>query len=244
MIRDILTDIVAHTSTLGFPFAKIVGDKESTVIESMAENHSVVVKAKTHHPVTEFKGTFGLPSLNILNLLLKNPEYKENPNIEIIFEKRNNKDIPVSIFFENEEGDFNNDYKLITPEVISAKLEEYEFDEPEWHIEFTPSIASVQRLKIQAQIHSDEEFFTSKVEKKDLIVSFGGVSSNHVGTFVFQTGIEGKMRNTFNWPLVNVINILNLDGEKMMKISDHGLMMITVDSGLTVYDYILPAVTK
>jgi len=244
MIRDILTDIVAHTSTLGFPFAKIVSDKESTIIESITEDHSVVVRAKTHNPVQEFQGTFGLPNLNTLNLLLKNPEYKENPSIELVVEKRNNKDIPVSVFFENEEGDFNNDYKLIAPEVINAKLEEYEFAEPDWHIEFTPSMASVQRLKLQAQIHSDEEYFKSKVEKKDLIVSFGGITSTHVGNFVFQSGIEGKMRNTFNWPLASVINILNLDGDKMMKISDHGLMMITVDSGLTVYDYIIPAVTK
>lgn len=244
MIRDILTDIVAHTSTLGFPFAKIVSDKKTTVIESMSEDRSVIVRAQTHNPVHEFQGTFGLPSLNILNLLLKNPEYKENPNIEIIIEQRNNKDIPVSIFFENEDRDFNNDYKLISPEVISAKLEEYEFAEPDWHIEFTPSIASVQRLKLQAQVHTEEEFFKSKVEKKNLIVSFGGITSTHVGNFVFQSDIEGKLKNVFNWPLQSVINILNLDGDKTMKISDHGLMMITVDSGLTVYDYIIPAVTK
>jgi hypothetical protein len=244
MIRDILTDIVTHTSILGFPFAKVVSDKKTTVVESMDENRSVIVRAQTHNPVHEFKGTFGLPNLNILNLLLKNPEYKENPNIEIIIEKRNNKDIPVSIFFENVDRDFNNTYTLISQEVISAKLAEYEFAEPNWDIEFNPSIISIQRLKLQSQIHTEEEFFKSKVEKKNLIVSFGGIASTHIGSFVFQSNIEGKLTNIFNWPLQAVINILNLDGDKTMKISDSGLMMITVDSGLTVYDYIIPAVTK
>lgn len=244
MIRDILTDIVTHTSNLGFPFAKITSDKDKTLIESMSEDHSVTLKAQTHHPVSEFQGVFGLPNLNILNLLLKNPEYKENPNIEIIISNRNGKDKPTSIFFENEDKDFNNDYQLISAEVVSAKMDDYEFEEPKWHIEFTPSIASVQRLKLQAQVHNDEQMFKSKLEKSNLIVSFGGVSSTHIGSFVFQSGIEGKMKNTFNWPLQHVINILSLDGDVVMKISDEGLMMITVDSGLAVYDYIMPAMTK
>ncbi|NBP57855.1 hypothetical protein EBU71_15215, partial [bacterium] len=162
----------------------------------------------------------------------------------IIAEDRNGKKLPISVFFENEDKDFNNSYKLISTEVINTKLEDFEFEEPKWHIEFTPSVNSLQRLKLQAQIHSEEEMFKSKVENKNLIVSFGGVSSTHVGSFVFQHNIEGKLKNIFNWPLQSVINILNLDGDKMMKISDEGLMMITVDSGLINYEYIIPAITK
>jgi len=37
---------------------------------------------------------------------------------------------------------------------------------------------------------------------------------------------------------------LNLDGDLTMSISDQGAMMITVDSGMTKYDYILPAQSK
>jgi hypothetical protein len=244
MIRDILTDIVTHTTSLGFPFAKIISNKEGTIIESMSEDHTLVLRAHTHNPVPEFKGTFGLTSLNILNLLLKNPEYKENPNIEVLLADRNGQFIPNSIFFENEIKDFNNDYKLMSVEVINVKLEAYDFEEPKWNVEFTPSMNSVQRLKLQAQIHSDEDMFKSKIENNNLIFSFGGISSTHVGSFVFQSAIEGKLRNVFNWPINNIINILSLDGDKMMKISDEGLMMITVDSGLTVYDYIIPAMTK
>ena len=38
--------------------------------------------------------------------------------------------------------------------------------------------------------------------------------------------------------------ILNLDGDATMSISDQGAMMISVDSGMTKYDYILPAQSK
>ena len=40
------------------------------------------------------------------------------------------------------------------------------------------------------------------------------------------------------------MSILNLAGDKTIKIADAGAMMITVDSGLAEYDYILPAQSK
>jgi hypothetical protein len=41
-----------------------------------------------------------------------------------------------------------------------------------------------------------------------------------------------------------VQSILNLPGDIIMKISDEGAMVITVDSGMAKYDYILPAQAK
>jgi hypothetical protein len=41
-----------------------------------------------------------------------------------------------------------------------------------------------------------------------------------------------------------VISILDLSGDKTFRISDDGAAQITVDSGLAVYNYILPAQTK
>jgi hypothetical protein len=37
---------------------------------------------------------------------------------------------------------------------------------------------------------------------------------------------------------------MDLQGDKVIKISDDGAAMITVDSGLAVYNYILPAQSK
>ena len=40
------------------------------------------------------------------------------------------------------------------------------------------------------------------------------------------------------------IAIMNLTGDKTVRISDSGATKITVDSGIAVYDYILPAQSK
>jgi hypothetical protein len=61
---------------------------------------------------------------------------------------------------------------------------------------------------------------------------------------VFQHDVTGNLKRTWSWPVAQVISILGLVGDKIMKISDDGCMQITVDSGMAVYNYILPAQTK
>ena len=86
-MKDILQDIVAHTHSLGFlNLVKVTGDDQSTTIESMAEDRSVILSATTKTPVSEFKETFGMPNLDKLALHLKNPEYQKNA---CLYHKRN-----------------------------------------------------------------------------------------------------------------------------------------------------------
>lgn len=243
-MKDILQDIVAHTHSLGFlPLAKVTGDNKNTTIESMAEDRSVIMMAKTKNPISEFKGTFGMPNLDKLNMHLKNPEYKENATIEIITQERNGEDVPANLHFENESGDFVNDYRFMSPEVINERLKTVKFKGANWDIDFEPSVASINRLKLQAQAHTEEQTFQVKTENSNLVFSFGDAST-HAGSFVFEPKVKNKLKQNWAWPVSQVQSILNLDGDKTMKISDAGAMMITVDSGLAEYEYILPAQSK
>jgi hypothetical protein len=52
------------------------------------------------------------------------------------------------------------------------------------------------------------------------------------------------LTKSWAWPVNSVINILSLSGDKTFKISDEGAAMITVDSGIAEYSYIIPAQTK
>ncbi len=244
-MKDILTDIVAHTHSLGFlPLIKITGETDSTTIESMAEDRSVILTAKTKNPVSEFKNAiFGMPNLDKLNLHLKNPEYKEKAKIDVIVSSRNGADVPTSLHFENESGDFVNDYRFMNTEIINEKLKTVKFKGASWDVDFEPSVASVTRLKLQAAAHSEENNFQVKTEDGNLVFGFGDAST-HAGSFVFQSDVKGKLKQTWAWPVAQVQSILNLDGDKTMKIADAGAMMITVDSGLAEYNYILPAQSK
>ena len=242
-MKDILQDIVAHTHALGFLNLVKVSNDESTAIDSMAEDRSVILSAETKTPVAEFEGTFGMPNLDKLSLHLKNPEYQKDAKIDVVKADRNGEIIPTHIHFENTAGDFENDYRFMNKAIIEEKLKTVKFKGASWNVTFEPSVASIGRMKLQALAHTEEPTFNVKTKDGNLVFAFGDVST-HAGDFVFQAGIEGTLGHTWSWPVAQVQSILGLDGDKTMSISDQGAMQITVDSGMVKYDYILPAQSK
>ena len=242
-MKDILQDIVAHTHALGFLNLVKVTNDESTAIDSMAEDRSVILSANTSSPVNEFTGTFGMPNLDKLALHLKNPEYQKDAKIDVVKADRNGETIPTHIHFENSAGDFQNDYRFMNQAIIDEKLKTVKFKGATWNVEFQPSVASIARMKLMSAAHAEEPTFNVSTKDSNLVFAFGDAST-HAGEFVFQHGIEGTLTHTWSWPVAQVQAILNLDGDIKMSISDQGAMMISVDSGMAKYDYILPAQSK
>lgn len=243
-MKDILQDVVAHTHSLGFlTLVKVTGEDAATTIESMAEDRSVILTATTKAAVNEFKGTFGMPNLDKLALHLKNPEYQKQSKITVEQQERNGETIPTHLHFENEAGDFENDYRFMNKAIIDEKLKTVKFKGASWDVVVEPSMASIQRMKFQSMAHAEETVFTVRTEGTNLVFSFGD-ASQHAGSFVFQTDVTGSLKHAWAWPVAQVQAILNLDGKVTMSISDQGAMQLTVDSGLAEYNYILPAQTK
>jgi hypothetical protein len=136
---DILKDIVKHTHGLGFlDLVKITGTESETAIDSMAEDRSVILQGSFHKPQAEMAGTFGMPQLSKLDIHLKCPEYRDKANIKVIKGNRNGAETPVSIHFENEKGDFKNDYRFMNAEIINEKLKTVKFKGVKWDVEIEP----------------------------------------------------------------------------------------------------------
>jgi hypothetical protein len=243
-MKDYLLDIVQHTHNLGFiDLVKITGTDSETTIDGLAEDKSVIVQAKFKNPVPEFIGTFGMPNLNKLKTILNLEEYRENPNITVVKQDRNGVEVPAGVHFENAHGDFKNDYRFMLAEIINDKLKNVKFKGARWGVDIVPTVAGITRLRAQASANSEETTFIAKVENGNLVFYFGDPSS-HSGNFVFQPGVSGSLTKAWNWPVAAVIGILGLAGDKTFKISDDGAAMITVDSGIAEYNYILPAMQK
>ena len=241
-MRDCLKDLVEHTFDLGcIDLVKIVGTTTTTAISGLAEDLSVVVQAEYKNPVADFVGTFGMPNLAKLKTLLNLQEYKENAKLAITTHATSGE--PDGIKFENKAGDFKNNYRFMASSIVNDKLKTAKFKGVNWHIEFEPSAASIMRLKMQMSANAEEPNFQAKVENGDLKFFFGD-HSTHAGNFVFQHGVVGTLKRAWSWPAAQVSSILSLTGDKVMRISDDGAAQITVDSGLAVYNYILPAQSK
>ena len=241
-MRDYLLDLVEHTHDLGcIDMIKIVGDDKSTQITGLAEDLSVVLEGEFKDPVPEFMGTFGMPNLNKLKILLNLNEYKEDAKLSLT--KHQTTGNPDGINFENKTGDFKNNYRFMTAEVVSEKLKTPKFKGVTWHIEFEPTVAAIQRLRMQAQANAEEPNFKAQTDGSDLKFYFGD-HSTHSGAFVFQHDVGGQLKRAWSWPVTQVMSIMSLTGDKVMRISDDGAAKITVDSGIAVYNYILPAQSK
>jgi hypothetical protein len=242
-MKDILQDIVSHTQNLGFlTTVKVVGTDESTTVSSMADDRSVIMEATTSAPYADMLGTFGMPQLQKLKYLLDGSEYKEDAKITITNAERNGETIPVGIHFENKDGDFKNDYRFMTTEVINEKMKTIKFRGVSWDVEVEPSMASVQRFNFQAGANAEHPTFLAKTEEGNLKFIFGDAST-HGGEFIFAMGVEGKLDRGWTWPVAPILAILKVAdvNNTKMSLSNEGAIQITLDSGLANYKYIIPA---
>ena len=240
---DILKDIVKHTHGLGFlDLVKITGTSNETTIDSMAEDRSVILQGSFHKPQSEMDGTFGMPQLGKLDIHLKCPEYKEKAKITVLKGTRNGAEVPPGIHFENDKSDVKNDYRFMNAEIINEKLKTVKFKGVKWDVEIEPTVASVQRFNFQSIANTEHNSFVVRTENGNLIFTFGDQAS-HGGEFVFANGMTGTLNKGWSWPVAQVLQILKLsDSAKvMLHFSNEGAMMVSVDSGLGKYQYIIPA---
>lgn len=246
-MRDHLLDIVRNTFDLSFISAvKVTGDLKSTQLDALSDDKTVVLRAVLHNPVAELQGLFGMPNLDKLKAILNLEVYREDAVITVIKEDRSGtgNPEPTGLHFVNAVGDFQNDYRFMTSAVVTEQLKTAKPKKsPTWVIEFEPTVSGLQRLKMQSQVHSDQKLFTVKTQKDLLKISFGD-RSTHAGEFVFHAGITGSLQHSWSWNTKELTSILDLAGDKIMRISDEGAAEITVDSGLATYQYVLLAQTK
>lgn len=243
-MKDILQDLIAHTSALGvIDLIKVTGTDTETVVNAVAEDRTVIISGKLKSPHAEFIGTFGMPNLQKLKTILSFDDYDENATIVMTHVNRDGAQLPSAIHFETKNSDFVNDYRLMSQAIVEEKVKVVKFAGATWNVDFEPKVANIQRLKKQASANSEEDTFVTKTEGTNLKIFFGDVSS-HSGNFVFESDIKGQLQRGWAWPVKQFLSIMDLAGDKHVYISDQGAMRITVDSGIAQYEYLLPAQSK
>jgi len=243
-MKDNLQDLIQHTHGLGnVDLIKVSGTDTETQINAVAEDKTVIVSGTLNSPVADFIGVFGMPNLGKLKTILGFDDYDTDAKISVATSNRDGVDVPTTIHFETKDGSFVNDYRLMSKAIVEEKVKSVTFKGTTWNVEFQPSIAGIQRLKKQASANSEQEHFTMTTVNGDLKINFGDPST-HSGNFVFQPTVGGTLSKTWHWPVKVFQAILDLPGDKTIRIADAGATEITVDSGLATYRYLLPANAK
>jgi hypothetical protein len=208
----------------------------------MADDKSVIMEAETANPYPQMIGVFGMPQLNKLKYLLDGAEYKEDAKIEVTSADRNGETVPVGIHFENKNGDFKNDYRFMLTEVINEKMKTVKFRGVKWDVVIEPTVSAVQRFNFQAGANPEHPTFLARSENGNLKFIFGDAST-HGGEFIFATDVTGTLNKGWTWPVMPILSILKIAdvNNTTMSLSNEGAIQITLDSGLAVYKYIIPA---
>lgn len=243
-MKDNLKDLIEHTYGLGnIDLIKITGTDKETQINAIADDKSVIVSGTFKSPISDFVGTFGMPNLGKLKTIIGFEEYDSESKINVTTQSNGGVTSPSAIHFETKGGDFINDYRLMSKTIVEEKVKSVTFKGAAWGVEFEPTVAGILRLKKQAQANSEEQNFIIKTENGDLKIYFGDPST-HSGNFVFHTGVTGSLAKTWMWPVKQFQAIMDLVGDKTVRISDAGAAEVTVDSGTATYRYLLPAQAK
>jgi hypothetical protein len=247
-MRDILKDIVKHTHSLGIiQAAKVTTDSEATTLDAMDDDRTVVLRAKLHDRVPEFEGKFGLGRLGVLNGYLgyesRNTENEVvGTHVEINRVERNGEEVPAEFNFTIP-GILNSTYRVITAELVDAQIKTANFKGAKWDVEVMPTQQAIKDLQTVAGILSAyDPLFTVRTVDGNLQFTIGDASTDKA-EITFARNVEGELKSGWSFPLSTVLTILKLGDTSSMsiKISDQGAMAIHVDSGMGLYEYILPA---
>ena len=245
--RDIVQDIVKHTAGLGFiTSVKVTGTDESTTLDAMDADRTVILQAKLHNTVEEFNGEFGLGNLGFLAGVTGLGNYQtDDATVEVVARDRNGVSSPDHLMFKDADGN-TDQYRFMSKEIIEQTVQTVKFKGVEWDVTLEPTKAKVNELQQVAGIYGGiEPNFTVKTEGTDLIVTVGAADGSFTGKRTFAKNVTGEITEGYAWPLAQVLAILKLgmSGTCVMQISKKGALMISVDSGIGKYDYILPALT-
>jgi len=221
--RDIVQDIVKHTAGLGFiTSVKVTGTDESTTLDAMDADRTVILQAKLHNTVEEFNGEFGLGNLGFLAGVTGLGNYQtDDATVEVVARDRNGVSSPDHLMFKDADGN-TDQYRFMSKEIIEQTLQTVKFKGVEWDVTLEPTKAKVNELQQVAGIYGGiEPNFTVKTEGTDLIVTVGAADGSFTGKRTFAQNVNGEITEGYAWPLAQVLAILKLgmSGTCVMQIS-------------------------
>jgi hypothetical protein len=244
-MREILLEIVKHTGGLGFiETVKITDLNGVTKIEAMDNDKSVIVKGELVEPLEVFNGEFGMRDLSTLKGLVEHPSFKTDNSKLIVNHQadpsNDDVDMPVGLTFSAEHGPTAS-YRFMNAQMVPNQAT---FKGTTWDVTISPSSSNVAEFASFAQLLSGENLFMVDTDKDNLRFHLGNPDgTDHSATLVFADNIEGSIKSGLYWPTSQVLSILKLaiTGPTEMQFSARGAMMITANTELASWQYILPA---
>lgn len=241
--REVITEVVKKIGGLGIvETIKVTGTDESTKIEAIDTDKTVIIKANLKEAIPELAGEFGISSLQLLSGLLNFPTYKtEKATFTVKARVRDGKSTPEEFEFRDENDQGSNfrlmDGKLAPEQPVVADIK--------WDVVVTPTKSKLQEFGSLAGLCSQiDEYFSVQTVDGNLVVRFGEeMSSNHRSSMVLVENVTGELKGELLWPITQFLSVLKMaDGsDYTVAITSKGALCVKVNTDTATYQYILPA---
>lgn len=238
-MREQLLDIITHSYDLKIIDKVLVtSTDESTIVESMDVGRCVIMKGKLNDNLDELKGTFGMSNLETLKGYCNFANYKtDDSKITVKRKEMNGEEFPEEFIFTG--GGTKSNYRCM---LSSAFPTQPNFRGSSWDIDITISKSKILEFAQLSSILKEEEFMYVELSGDELKFYIGAPDSteNHA-VVVMAEGVEGNLRNVFQWKISHILSIARLSGGDVnFRMLSKGLININVASEYGEYDYYLP----
>lgn len=232
-------DLVRSTNGFNFEAIKVTAEAESTQIEAVTPDRTVILKGKTKTPVEGLDGTFGLSNLAILQGILGLTAMKDDSaGIEV---KTASNGEPEELIFKGKGS--RSVYRLMAGKAVPKQPG---FKTPEYDVSVEPTKGSFVDFKEQAGVFGAVgTSFTPRAEGGRLQFVLGdAAAANHNSEFTF-ADVEGDLNASYSFPIGDVLKALALlnHSECRVSFSKMGVMVVDVDTGLLELSFIFPGLS-
>jgi hypothetical protein len=242
MLKDILNDIVRHTSGVGFiDVVKLTGEEGKVSIESMDNDRNVVIQGVLKDGIDELEGTVGLTRMQVLDRYLNYDGFGDD-SITLKTQQMGDSVIPTEVSFSC--GRSKSSYRFMAESMVNDVLKVPQFKGVNWDVEIKPGIKSLKDLQyFSGALGKQEPLFTVSTEDGNLVFSLGSTTSDRASVTVADD-VNGELKSAWKYPIHHVLAVLKLmeDGNDCtLRLSDMGAMQLELNSGLGTYKYTLSA---
>lgn len=240
-----MKDVIRHTHDLGiFEMVKIKGTAETTEVETVDADKTVIFKGVMNNPVPDFiDATVGLSRMGVLKGYLQYPDFDaEDATVSVKTQERNEETVPVEVEFVSANGT-DAHYRFMLADVINQQLKDIKFKGAEFEVNIVPTQKMMKDLTyFNTVLAAYEANFSPKTDNGALYFHVGDGGSDRTKILI-DNNVEGEITTDWKWPLDVVLKILRLgdNANLVMSFNNQGLLQIKVDSGMGVYTYLLPA---
>jgi hypothetical protein len=246
-MKDFVFDISKHAAALGFfESAKIVTDENTTEIFAQDAAHNtnttLVLNGTMNNPVAGLDGEVGLSNLGFLKGLC-DMHRREDSNISVGSINRQGKD--QSDHFVFADGSGNTDKYRFLPQELVSSIKTPKFKGSKWDVSFEPLKAKIAELSQRAGLYAGmDPLFTVRTEGNNLVAIFGSEAAGS-GKMVLANGVNGTIKEGTYYPIDKFLAVMKLAADESCTIHfSANVAMITADSGIGVYSYVFPGMTK